>query len=82
MATQLRKERNSVSSLKIHLVCVTQYRRHVLTAESLAIIEKSFRDVAQKMNFQIIEFDGEFRPCSRTDRISTQVIGLTDGQFT
>jgi putative transposase len=59
MATQLRKERNSVSSLKIHLVCVTQYRRHVLTAESLAIIEKSFRDVAQKMNFQIIEFDGE-----------------------
>ena len=59
MATQLRKERNSVSSLKIHLVCVTKSRRHVLTAESLAIIEKSFRDVAQKMNFQIIEFDGE-----------------------
>ncbi len=29
------------------------------SVESLAIIEKSFRDVAQKMNFQIIEFNGE-----------------------
>lgn len=54
-----RKERNSVSDLKIHLVCVTKYRRSVLTAESLALIEKSFKEVAQKMNFQILEFNGE-----------------------
>ncbi|MFM7580485.1 MAG: IS200/IS605 family transposase [Microcystaceae cyanobacterium] len=59
MTTQLRRERHSISSLKMHLVCVTKYRRSVLTAESLAVIEKSFRDVAEKMNFEIMEFNGE-----------------------
>lgn len=59
MATSLRKERHSVSDLKIHLVCVTKYRRSVFTAESLAVIEKSFREVAQRMNFQVQEFNGE-----------------------
>lgn len=59
MATQFRKERNSVSDLKIHLVCVVKYRRDILTPESLAVIEKSFREVAQKMDFKIEEFNGE-----------------------
>ena len=59
MTTQLRKGRHSVSSLKIHLVCVTKYRQKVLTPESLAIIEKSFTEVAQKMDFQVVEFNGE-----------------------
>lgn len=59
MSTHLRKERNSISSLKVHLVCVTKYRRAVFTAESLAIIGKSFNEVAKKMNFQILEFNGE-----------------------
>ncbi len=59
MATQFRKERHSVSDLKIHLVCVTKYRRPVLTPESLAVIEKSFTEVAKKMDFQILEFNGE-----------------------
>lgn len=59
MTTQFRKERHSVSDLKIHLVCVTKYRRPVLTAESLAVIEKSFKEVAKKMDFQIQEFNGE-----------------------
>jgi len=59
MTTHLRKERHSVSDLKIHLVCVTKYRRKILTAESLAVIEKSFREVATKMDFQIQEFNGE-----------------------
>lgn len=59
MTTQLRRECHSISSLKMHLVCVTKYRRSVLTAESLAVIEKSFRDVAEKMNFEIMEFNGE-----------------------
>jgi hypothetical protein len=31
----------------------------VFTAESLGLIEKSFREVAQKMDFQILEFNGE-----------------------
>ena len=59
MATQLRQGRHGVSSLKIHLVCVTQYRRAVFTAESLAVIKKSFAEVAQKMDFQVLEFNGE-----------------------
>lgn len=59
MITRFRKERHSISDLRIHLVCVTKYRRSVLTAESLSIIEKSFRDVAAKMDFQVQEFNGE-----------------------
>ena len=59
MSTQLRRERHSISSLKLHLVCVTKYRRKILTAESLAVIEKSFGEVAKKMDVQILEFNGE-----------------------
>ncbi|AFY91211.1 IS200/IS605 family transposase [Chroococcidiopsis thermalis] len=59
MTSQLRKERHSVTDLKIHLVCVTKYRRPVLTSESLALIEKSFKEVAKKMDFHIQEFNGE-----------------------
>jgi putative transposase len=69
MSSRLRKERNSVSDLKIHLVCVTKYRRKVFTGKSLTLVEKSFksltlveksfREVAEKMNFQILEFNGE-----------------------
>ena len=59
MTSLLRKERHSVTDLKIHLVCVTKYRRPVLTSESLALVEKSFKEVAAKMDFQIQEFNGE-----------------------
>jgi putative transposase len=59
MTTHLRKERHSVSDLKIHLVCVTKYKRKIFTSESLAVIEKSFKEVATKMDFQIQEFNGE-----------------------
>lgn len=59
MTTQLRKERHSVSELKIRLVCVAKYRRNVFDAESLCVIESSFKDVAEKMNFRILEFNGE-----------------------
>ncbi|MBO1045575.1 MAG: hypothetical protein HEQ14_10065 [Aphanizomenon flos-aquae CP01] len=31
MASPLRRERHSVTDLKIHLVCVTKYRRAVFT---------------------------------------------------
>ncbi|CDM94957.1 IS200/IS605 family transposase [Limnospira fusiformis KN01] len=52
-------KRASVSDLKIHLVCVTKYRRQILTVESLMLILKYFREVAEKMNFQVLEFNGE-----------------------
>lgn len=59
MTTQFRRERHSVTDLKIHLVCVTKYRRSIFTSESLDLIEKSFREVAKKMNFDVLEFNGE-----------------------
>jgi putative transposase len=59
LTTPLRKERHSVTDLKVHLVCVTKYRRSVFTKESLALIEQSMQDVAKKMDFQILEFNGE-----------------------
>lgn len=59
MKSQFRKERHSVSDLQIHLVCVAKYRCKVFVAESLTVIEKSFREVAEKMGFQIREFNGE-----------------------
>ena len=60
MTTNLRKERHSISSIKIQLLCVTKYRRAVFTSESIAVIEKSFNAVAMKMDFQILEFNGEY----------------------
>ncbi|MGL5805865.1 MAG: IS200/IS605 family transposase [Xenococcaceae cyanobacterium] len=57
--SNLRRGRHSVSSLKAHLVCVTKYRRKVLTLESIELIELSFKEVARKMDFQILEFNGE-----------------------
>lgn len=59
MTTQFRRERHSVTDLKIHLVCVTKYRRSIFTAESLDLLEKSFREVAHKMDFEVLEFNGE-----------------------
>jgi putative transposase len=59
MTSIFRKERSSVTDLKIHLVCVTKYHRSVFTGESIDLIEKSFREVAEKMNFQVLEFNGE-----------------------
>jgi putative transposase len=38
---------------------VSKYRRDVFTSESLELIEKSFKEVAKKMDFQILEFNGE-----------------------
>jgi putative transposase len=59
MTSDLCRERNSLSNLKVHLVFVTKYCRHVLTSEGLAVLEKSFNDVVKKMNFQVIEFNEE-----------------------
>lgn len=59
MTTQFRKERHSVTDLKIHLVCVTKYRDEIFSGEELKLIEEVFRRVAKQMNFQILEISGE-----------------------
>jgi putative transposase len=38
---------------------MTKYHRSVFTEESLAVIEESFKDLAKKMDLQILEFNGE-----------------------
>jgi len=53
------RDRNSVSSLQAHLVFVTKYRRKILTQESLRLIEESCQSVAKKMDFEVLEFNGE-----------------------
>lgn len=54
-----RQERHSVTDLKIPLVCVTKYRRAILTLEGLNLIEESFQKVADSMDFKVLEFNGE-----------------------
>jgi len=59
MTQGLRTERHSVSDLKIHLICVTKFRKKVFDAKGLDVIESAFESVATKMNFQVLEFNGE-----------------------
>lgn len=54
-----RRENHSVSDLKAHLIFVTKYRQKVLNAEGLRVIEDACRSVSLKMDFQILEFNGE-----------------------
>ena len=54
-----RRERHSVTDLKVHLVCVTKYRDEEFSKEELALLEKVFNDVAEKMNMQLLEMNGE-----------------------
>jgi putative transposase len=54
-----RRENHSVSDLKAHLIFVTKYRQKVLSAEGLKVIESACNTVALKMDFQILEFNGE-----------------------
>ena len=54
-----RKERHSITDLKIHWLCVVKYRKQILTSESLDVIQQSFKPVALQMNFKLIEFNGE-----------------------
>lgn len=56
---KFRRERHSVTDLKVHLVCVTKYRDNVFSVPELVLIEKVFHDVAQKMNMQILEINAE-----------------------
>ncbi|MFS8776322.1 IS200/IS605 family transposase [Synechococcus sp. W60.2] len=56
---KLRRDRNSVSSLQAQLVFVTKSRRKILTQESLNLIAEVFKSVARKMDFEVLEFNGE-----------------------
>jgi putative transposase len=59
MGNNLRRERHSVSMLRVHLVCVVKYRKKILTLDGLEAIKTSFQEVAKKMDFKLEEFEGE-----------------------
>lgn len=54
-----RRERHSVTDLKIHLVCVAKYRDKVFSGDELKLIEEVFHHVAKQMDFQVMEINGE-----------------------
>ena len=56
---EFRRERHSVTDLKIHLICITKYRQKVFTNEGLRCIESAMRSVSDSMHFRILEFNGE-----------------------
>lgn len=59
MATSLDLGRHSVTALNAHLVFVTKDRRKIFTVESLEYLHQNLKDTANKMGFQITEFNGE-----------------------
>ena len=59
MTQALRTERHSISDLKVHLICVTKFRKKVFDARGLDVVEGACRAVAKKMNFLVLEFNGE-----------------------
>ena len=56
---QLRRGRHSVTDLEVHLVFVTNYRRKFLTPAALERLSAVFKDTARKMDFQVLEVNGE-----------------------
>jgi putative transposase len=59
MGSNLRRERHSVSAIRVHLVCVVKYRKKIITLDGLEVIKASFEEVAKKMDFKLEEFEGE-----------------------
>jgi len=59
MSITLRKGRHSVTSLYCHLVFVTKYRRKVFTSENLVDLHQIFENVANSMDFKVLEVNGE-----------------------
>lgn len=53
-----RRERHSVTDLKVHLVCVAKYRGEVFSVREIELIEEVFHHVAKQMDFQILEING------------------------
>lgn len=48
-----------ISDLKAHLVLTTKYRRKVLTAPMLTRLEEVFKNLMEKWEGRLIEFNGE-----------------------
>ena len=58
-SSALRRGRTCVFSIHAHLVFVTKYRRKVFTKRSLKDLKTILSDICNKMQIELIEFDGE-----------------------
>jgi len=56
---EFRRERHSVSSLTVHLVCVTKYRRKVLDAPALDWLRAHAAQMFSTMECGLLACDGE-----------------------
>ncbi|BAY47297.1 transposase IS200-family protein [Scytonema sp. HK-05] len=56
---QARKASHSVFSVRLHFVFVTHYRRKALNAKMLDRLKEMVEQVSNKMDCQLIEFNGE-----------------------
>jgi putative transposase len=70
MSNDLRRGRHVVYNLHVHLVFVAKYRRKVFTKEILDDMQAIFEEVCTKFEAQLVEFDGEMRPCAFTGSLS------------
>ena len=59
MSTDLRRGRNCVFLMHVHLVFVTKYRRNVFTKFILEELQEIFQNVCKDFSAELVEFEGE-----------------------
>lgn len=59
LSTDLRRGRNCVFLMHVHLVFVTKYRRNVFTKPILEELRKIFQNVCKDFCAELAEFEGE-----------------------
>jgi putative transposase len=59
LSSDLRRGRNCVFVMHVHLVFVTKYRRHVFTKPILEELRRIFQSVCADFSAELVEFEGE-----------------------
>lgn len=59
LSTDLRRGRNCVFLMHVHLVFITKYRRNVFTKSILKELREIFQNVCKDFSAELVEFEGE-----------------------
>jgi putative transposase len=59
LSNSLRRGRNCVFLMHVHLVFVTKYRRNIFTKTIIQDLQNIFSNVCEDFEAKLIEFDGE-----------------------
>lgn len=59
LSNDLRRGRNCVFLMHVHLVFITKYRRNVFTKPILEELRKIFQNVCKDFSAELVEFEGE-----------------------